>query len=176
MLSMDDLESGTSVTHKNTGLPYSVTDIGEDEVLLSADKEGLQDLLVPIRLFREEFALTDRFSTSRGRGRRRPGRPAPSGPRVKGRIKKLVRDRGFGFVRGDDGKEVFFASPRATWSSTSSRRGLEGRARRTSGPSARATAPRRLAGAQPTALLGRPAVAVHDGKPAPRAEGLRRGA
>jgi CspA family cold shock protein len=108
MLSMDDLESGTSVTHKNTGLRYSVTDIGEDEVLLSADKEGLQDLLVPIRLFREEFALTDRFSTSRGRGRRRPGRPAPSGPRVKGRIKKLVRDRGFGFVRGDDGKEVFF--------------------------------------------------------------------
>ena len=32
----------------------------------------------------------------------------PSGPKVKGRIKKLVRDRGFGFVRGDDGKEVFF--------------------------------------------------------------------
>ena len=29
-------------------------------------------------------------------------------PKVKGRIKKLVRDRGFGFVRGDDGKEVFF--------------------------------------------------------------------
>jgi CspA family cold shock protein len=32
----------------------------------------------------------------------------PSGPRVRGRIKKLVRERGFGFVRGDDGKEVFF--------------------------------------------------------------------
>jgi CspA family cold shock protein len=27
---------------------------------------------------------------------------------VRGKIKKLVRDRGFGFVRGDDGKEVFF--------------------------------------------------------------------
>ena len=24
------------------------------------------------------------------------------------RIKKLVRERGFGFVRGDDGREVFF--------------------------------------------------------------------
>jgi CspA family cold shock protein len=32
----------------------------------------------------------------------------PSGPKVRGQIKKLVRDRGFGFVRGDDGKEVFF--------------------------------------------------------------------
>ena len=27
---------------------------------------------------------------------------------LSGKIKKLVRDRGFGFVRGDDGKEVFF--------------------------------------------------------------------
>ena len=27
---------------------------------------------------------------------------------MRGRIKKLVRERGFGFVRGDDGKEVFF--------------------------------------------------------------------
>jgi CspA family cold shock protein len=27
---------------------------------------------------------------------------------MKGRIKKMVRDRGFGFIRGDDGKEVFF--------------------------------------------------------------------
>ena len=35
-------------------------------------------------------------------------RTVPSGPKVKGKIKKLVRDRGFGFVRGDDGKEVFF--------------------------------------------------------------------
>ena len=32
----------------------------------------------------------------------------PTGPKVKGRVKKLVPDRGFGFVRGDDGKEVFF--------------------------------------------------------------------
>ena len=25
-----------------------------------------------------------------------------------GRIKKIIHDRGFGFVRGDDGNEVFF--------------------------------------------------------------------
>ena len=32
----------------------------------------------------------------------------PTGPKVRGRVKKLVPERGFGFVRGDDGKEVFF--------------------------------------------------------------------
>jgi CspA family cold shock protein len=117
MLSMEDIESGSRVTHKNTGLRYSIVDAGDDEVLLSPEQEGLQDLEVPLKLFREEFVLSDRFSVGRGRGRgrgrRRGGRrsagPAvPSGPKVKGRIKKLVRDRGFGFVRGDDGKEVFF--------------------------------------------------------------------
>jgi CspA family cold shock protein len=110
MLSMDEVESGCRVTHKNTGLRYSVVETGEDEVLLSAESADLQDLVVPIRLFQQEFALTDRFSPGRGRGRaRRPAaRAAPSGPKVRGKIKKLVRDRGFGFVRGDDGKEVFF--------------------------------------------------------------------
>ena len=110
MLSMDDVEPGCRVTHKNTGLRYSVVETGEDEVLLSAESADLQDLVVPIRLFREEFALSDRFSAGRGRGRPRKAaaRPAPSGPKVRGKIKKLVRDRGFGFVRGDDGKEVFF--------------------------------------------------------------------
>ena len=117
MLSMEDIESGSRVTHKNTGLRYSIVDAGDDEVLLSPEQEGLQDLEVPLKLFREEFVLSDRFSTGRGRGRgrgrrrgsRRAAGPAvPSGPKVKGRIKKLVRDRGFGFVRGDDGKEVFF--------------------------------------------------------------------
>jgi CspA family cold shock protein len=110
MLSMDEVESGCRVTHKNTGLRYSVVETGEDEVLLSAESNDLQDLVVPIRLFREEFALTERFSPGRGRarGRRPAARTAPSGPKVRGKIKKLVRDRGFGFVRGDDGKEVFF--------------------------------------------------------------------
>ncbi len=113
MLSMADVESGSRVTHKNTRLRYSVVEAGEDEVLLSPESENLQDLVVPIKLFREEFALTDRFGTGRARTRGRTrGRarraPMPSGPKVKGRIKKLVRDRGFGFVRGEDGKEVFF--------------------------------------------------------------------
>jgi CspA family cold shock protein len=113
MLSMEEVQPGSRVTHKNTGLCYSVVDAGEDEVLLSPESEDLQDLVVPVKLFREEFALTERFSSGRGRGRgrrraRRAGAPVPSGPKVKGRIKKLVRDRGFGFVRGDDGKEVFF--------------------------------------------------------------------
>jgi CspA family cold shock protein len=110
MLSMEEVASGCRVTHKNTGLRYSVVETGEEEVLLSAESQDLQDLVVPIRLFREEFALSDRFSAGRGRGRpRKPMvRAAPSGPKVRGKIKKLVRDRGFGFVRGDDGKEVFF--------------------------------------------------------------------
>ncbi len=115
MLSMEDIEQGTFVTHRNTALRYSVVDAGEDEVLLSPVSDDMQDLVVPVKLFREEFVLTDRFSVrrtrarSRGRGRmRRSAPPVASGPKVKGKIKKLVRDRGFGFVRGDDGKEVFF--------------------------------------------------------------------
>lgn len=112
MLSIEDIQPGSNVTHKNTGLRYSIVDAGEEEVLLSPQSEGLQDLVVPMKLFREEFALSDRFSSSRsrarGRRRRRPAAATPSGPRVRGRIKKLVRERGFGFVRGDDGKEVFF--------------------------------------------------------------------
>ena len=117
MLSMEDIEQGTPVTHRNTALRYSVVDAGDEEVLLSPESDGMQDLVVPVKLFREEFVLTDRFSMgrsrsrsrSRGRGRMRHAAPvAASGPKVKGKIKKLVRDRGFGFVRGDDGKEVFF--------------------------------------------------------------------
>jgi len=117
MLAIDEIESGLFVTHKNTGLRYSVVDMGDDEVLLSPEQTGLQDLTVPLQLFRDEFVSTDRFrggssnrSRSRGRGRRRSGaQPAtPTGPKCKGKIKKMVRDRGFGFIRGDDGKEVFF--------------------------------------------------------------------
>jgi CspA family cold shock protein len=114
MLDMEDVEAGARVTHRNTGLRYTVVDAGEDEVLLSPESAELQDLVVPTRLFREEFVLSDRYSV--GRGRARGGRPRrapvarvlPSGPKVQGKIKKRVRERGFGFVRGDDGKEVFF--------------------------------------------------------------------
>jgi CspA family cold shock protein len=84
-------------------------------VLLSPESDDMQDLEVPADLFCQEFVNADRFSTgrprARGRGRSRraaAARTVPSGPKVKGKIKKLVRDRGFGFVRGDDGKEVFF--------------------------------------------------------------------
>jgi CspA family cold shock protein len=119
MLAIDEIESGLFVTHKNTGLRYSVVDMGDDEVLLSPEQTGLQDLTVPLQLFRDEFVSTDRFRggsggtrrRSGGRGRRRgaPGpAQAPTGPKCKGKIKKMVRDRGFGFIRGDDGKEVFF--------------------------------------------------------------------
>ncbi len=117
MLAIEEIESGLFVTHKNTGLRYSVVDMGDDEVLLSPEQTGLQDLTVPLPLFREEFVSTDRFrgsapsrSRGRGRGRRRgASQPAaPTGPKCKGKIQKMVRDRGFGFIRGDDGKEVFF--------------------------------------------------------------------
>jgi CspA family cold shock protein len=112
VLSLEGIESGSRVTHKNTGLRYTVADLGEDEVLLSPDNAEHQDLLVPIDLFRQEFISSDRFSSGRGRGRprarRSPAAQAPTGPKIKGRIKKMVRDRGFGFIRGDDGKEVFF--------------------------------------------------------------------
>jgi len=119
MLQLDEIESGLLVTHRNTGLRYSVVDIGDEEVLLSPEQADLQDLEVPIQLFRDEFVSTDRYrgprNRPRGRGRRAGGgaggggqQSVPTGPKCKGKIKKMVRDRGFGFIRGDDGKEVFF--------------------------------------------------------------------
>jgi len=113
MLSLDEVESGARVTHKNTGLRYTVSDLGEDEVLLAPDNADFQDLMVPIELFRQEFILGERFAGTRGRGGRRPARrsstpQAVTGPKARGRIKKMVRERGFGFIRGEDGKEVFF--------------------------------------------------------------------
>jgi CspA family cold shock protein len=117
MLDIDEIESGLFVTHKNTGLRYSVVDMGGDEVLLSPEQTGLQDLTVPLQLFREEFVATDRFrgggpgrgrTKSRGKRRTTTQTQAPVGPKCRGKIKKMVRDRGFGFIRGDDGKEVFF--------------------------------------------------------------------
>jgi CspA family cold shock protein len=118
MLAMDEIESGLLVTHRNTGLRYSVVDVGDEEVLLSPEQDELQDLEVPLALFRDEFVSTERYrgphqggrsrSRGRSRGRRSGPQTVPSGPKCKGKIKKMVRDRGFGFIRGDDGKEVFF--------------------------------------------------------------------
>jgi CspA family cold shock protein len=118
MLLMDEIEPGLLVTHKATGLRYSVVDSEDNEVLLSPEQTGLQDLTVLLDLFQAEFIATDRFRGVGGRrgrggktrGRRRAGAApqAPAGPKCKGKIKKMVRDRGFGFIRGDDGKEVFF--------------------------------------------------------------------
>ena len=117
MLSMEEIEPGLFVTHKATGLRYSVVDSEGDEVLLSPEQTGLQDLTVPLALFQAEFISTDRFRGAgagrrggKARGRRRVGAAPqqPTGTKCKGKIKKMVRDRGFGFIRGDDGKEVFF--------------------------------------------------------------------
>ncbi len=115
MLSLEEIDAGTHVTHRNTGLRYSVVELGNEEVLLSPESDGMKDLVVAVKLFREEFVSSDRFNTGRGRARRggrgrraASQRTVPSGPKVKGKIKKLVRERGFGFVRGDDGREVFF--------------------------------------------------------------------
>jgi len=116
LLNIEELETGSLVVHKNTGLRYSIVELSDDEVLLSSSSDDMQDLMVPMELFREEFVNGDRYSAGRGRGRggrgrgarSGPARPVPSGPKVRGRVKKLVPDRGFGFVRGDDGKEVFF--------------------------------------------------------------------
>ena len=116
MLSLDEIQPGSNVVHRNTGLRYAVVDVSADEVLLSPSSDSsMQDLMVPVDLFRAEFVEGDRYSAprsrsgGRGRGRRAAQqRAVPSGPKVRGRVKKLVPDRGFGFVRGDDGKEVFF--------------------------------------------------------------------
>lgn len=111
MLNPEDLEPGSSVTHKNTGLRYQIIDAGEEEVLLSPESSEMEDLVVPLGLFQQEFVLSGTFRAGKGRTRRRPPSAAarmPTGPKARGRIKKMVRDRGFGFIRGDDGKEVFF--------------------------------------------------------------------
>jgi CspA family cold shock protein len=113
MLAIEEIERGVCVVHKNTGLRYAVVEISEEEVLLSPESDdGMQDLMVPVSLFCEEFIASDRYAAPRrprARGRRPPAaRTMPTGPKVRGRVKKLVPERGFGFVRGDDGKEVFF--------------------------------------------------------------------
>jgi CspA family cold shock protein len=117
MLSPDEIEPGSACTHKNTGLRYSIVDVSKDEVLLSAESSGMTDLTVPMQLFLSEFALGNyaaRRPGGPGGARRGGNKPpakvtvAPTGPKSRGKIKKMVRDRGFGFIRGEDGKEVFF--------------------------------------------------------------------
>jgi len=116
VLILEEIEAGAQCTHKNTRLRYTVVDVDVegDEILLEAATEGHEPLTVASALFASEFVLGERYAgprRTRGRGRgRRAGRPAvsPNGPRAKGRVKKMVRDRGFGFIRGEDGKEVFF--------------------------------------------------------------------
>jgi len=117
MLDIEDVERGAAVTHQNTGLRYTVSDLTEEEVLLSPGSSEMEELLVPIELFEKEFVLSGSYRVGgprrRGRGRSRarsqgPAKAVPAGPRMTGRIKKMVRDRGFGFIRGDDGNEVFF--------------------------------------------------------------------
>ena len=71
MLTLDEIESGLFVTHKNTGLRYSVVEAEDGEVLLSPEQDGLQDLTVPLDLFRNEFVNSERF---RAPGGRRGGR------------------------------------------------------------------------------------------------------
>ena len=58
MISMDEIESGLLVTHKATGLRYSVIDAEADEVLLSPEQDGLQDLTVALALVPEAVALS----------------------------------------------------------------------------------------------------------------------
>jgi CspA family cold shock protein len=115
MLLIEEIAPGVAVVHKNTGLRYAVVDVSPDEVLLSPETtDGMQDLMVPVTLFCEEFIASERYAAprrprARGAGRRpAAARAMPTGPKVRGRVKKLVPERGFGFVRGDDGKEVFF--------------------------------------------------------------------
>ena len=119
MPTLDEIEPGASCTHKNTGFRYTVVAIEETEILLEAETSGHEPLTVKKELFLTEFVLGGYSAARRGRrsggprssgtgGRRAAPVPAPTGPKSRGRIKKMVRDRGFGFIRGEDGKEVFF--------------------------------------------------------------------
>ena len=55
MLKLDEIETGSPVTHRNTGLRYVVVELGDEEVLLSPESTEMQDLVVAVKLFREEF-------------------------------------------------------------------------------------------------------------------------
>ena len=104
MLIIEEIVPGVAVVHKNTGLRYAVVDVSADEVLLSPEtNEGMQDLMVPVTLFCEEFIASERYAAPRrprarggvGGGRRpAAARTMPTGPKVRGRVKKLVPERG----------------------------------------------------------------------------------
>ena len=89
MLPMDEIEPGLMVTHKATGFRYSVVDHEDDEVLLSPEQSGLQDLTVALALFQAEFVSSERF---RGTGGRRGGKgkrraaPAAQAPALRPRL------------------------------------------------------------------------------------------
>ena len=80
MRSLDEIEQGAQCTHKNTGLRYSVAEVGEDEVLLAAESQDLQDLVVPTDLFLNEFVLGERYHAGRARGRGRSRARRAAGP------------------------------------------------------------------------------------------------
>ena len=93
MLTLDQIESGAQCTHKNTKLRYSVVEVGNEEVLLSPESTGMQDLVVPVMLFCQEFVIGDRYSDrTRGKARRgkRPGSapPRPRAPRPRARSRR----------------------------------------------------------------------------------------
>src|SRR5262249_57827316 len=80
MLAIEDIEPGSNVVHKNTGLRYAVVDISDTEVLLSPESDAtMQDLMVPLELFLSEFVEGERYSAPRSRGGRAgaPGAPPP---------------------------------------------------------------------------------------------------
>ena len=69
MLSIEDVEPGSNVVHKNTGLRYAVVDVSDTEALLSPESDStMQDLMVPVDLFLAEFIEGDRYSAPRVRG------------------------------------------------------------------------------------------------------------
>jgi len=84
MLSIEDIEPGSNVVHKNTGLRYAVVDVSDTEVLLSPESDAtMQDLMVPVELFLAEFIpmppdglVTDRVIRNVEEARQAPG-PGP---------------------------------------------------------------------------------------------------
>ena len=118
MLSMDEIETGSTVIHKNTSLRYTVVDIGDDEVLLSpvvrprhAGPDGpAHPLPRGVRLGRPLHRSAARPWTLAGSppggGSHGAERPEGEGAREEARARARLRLRRL--TCGDDGKEVFF--------------------------------------------------------------------